>query len=98
LARRGGLLLEMNGVVERDWLTRQDICADFIDKLDFKATYRPRTYSIIAEMVPVEFDINKEDAIRNIEETNDLKQGDITGLRWIKNPERRNANQRHAHL
>ncbi|KAF8598781.1 hypothetical protein BDV93DRAFT_450606, partial [Ceratobasidium sp. AG-I] len=98
LARRGGLLLEMNGIKERDWLTRQDICADFIDKLDFRATHRPRAYPIIAEMVPIELDINKENIIRDIEETNDLQKGDITGLRWIKNPERRSANQRHAHL
>ncbi|KAF8602150.1 hypothetical protein BDV93DRAFT_407846, partial [Ceratobasidium sp. AG-I] len=98
LAKRGGLLLEMNSVEEREWLTRQDVCADFLNNLDFKATYRPRTYPIIAEMVPIEFDINKEDAIRKIEEANNLKKGDVTGLRWIKHPERRNANQRHAHL
>ncbi|KAF8597947.1 hypothetical protein BDV93DRAFT_422304, partial [Ceratobasidium sp. AG-I] len=98
LAKQGGLLLEMNGVVQKDWLTRPDVCAAFIDNLDFSATYRPRKYPIIAEMVPIEFNINGEGALETIEEINGLAKGDIMGLRWIRHPDRRDANQRHAHL
>lgn len=96
--RGKGLLIEMSTKEEKDWLIRPDICEKYAVLMGLAAKYRPRKYPILAEGVPVEFDINKEDAIEQLEQDNGFNKGDILGLRWIRNPGNRGPTQRHAHL
>jgi hypothetical protein len=96
--RGKGLLIEMSTKEEKNWLIRPDICDRFTSLMGLAGKYRPRKYPILAEQVPTAFDINAEDAIEQLAQTNGFEKEDITDLRWIRNPNNRTPDQRSAHF
>ncbi|KAF8596971.1 hypothetical protein BDV93DRAFT_403042, partial [Ceratobasidium sp. AG-I] len=96
--RQGGVLYELKTKEARDWLVRPDVCKKFTESFGCTLRYRPRKFPILVEFVPVEFNINKEDAIDTLVRTNELPEGSITALKWVRDPKRHDAEQRHAHL
>ncbi|KAJ6596044.1 hypothetical protein B0H10DRAFT_1828590 [Mycena sp. CBHHK59/15] len=59
--------------------------------------YRPRSYSVIVEFVPVTFDPKLGRAFESIEDANGLERGVLMQARFIKPLARRSPGQRSAH-
>ena len=61
------------------------------------ASVRARIFNTIAFFVPIHF--NPEEDFSEVAETNSyLSETDIVRAKWVKNPDRRDPNQRFAHL
>ncbi|QRV82279.1 Reverse transcriptase from transposon X-element protein [Ceratobasidium sp. AG-Ba] len=94
----GGLLYELNSVEARRWLVRPDVCNRFTDGFGCAVQIRERKFPILVQHVPISLDVAKKATVDNLEETNNLPKGSILSLRWIRDPSKREPEQRHAHL
>ncbi|KAJ3859114.1 hypothetical protein EV359DRAFT_27982, partial [Lentinula novae-zelandiae] len=61
------------------------------------AFLRPNYHELVVESLPVETQIESMFERSCIEDTNDLPNGSIAQIRWIKPIEKRRADQRYAH-
>ena len=57
-----------------------------------------RTFKLVAEFVPTTFAPGTDEALRKVEDLNDLPHKAIADARWIKPPEKRTPGQKTAHL
>lgn len=67
-----------------------------VKQLDNTVSFRPRTYPIVAEYLPIHLQIDKEDFSRRVEIDNYLPEHSISSIRWIKPPHCRSDTQRKA--
>ncbi|QRV80506.1 Reverse transcriptase from transposon X-element protein [Ceratobasidium sp. AG-Ba] len=94
----GGLLYELNSVEARRWLVRPDVCNRFTDGFGCAVQIRERKFPVLVQHVPISLDVTKKATVDNLEEANKLPKGSILSLRWIRDPSKREPEQRHAHL
>ncbi|KAI0745587.1 hypothetical protein C8Q76DRAFT_605714 [Earliella scabrosa] len=80
------------------WLLNPNVAAVFTRKLGATARIVERTYKLVAERVPTDFDPQDQQALRVVEEAHGLKSGAIVQAEWIKPVERRYPGQRFAFL
>ena len=59
--------------------------------------FRARQYNIIAPRVPITFNPDSSEHLREVEESNGLEDKTILKAKWIKPVERRKADQTHAY-
>ena len=57
-----------------------------------------RMYKILVPRLPVTFETNGEDSLRELEEQNSMKDGILLKARWIKLTYRRLLGQQYVHL
>lgn len=96
--KNGGILLETDSTETAVWLrdlSRREI---FVMALDPGATFKSRLYPTIAQFVPITFMPDNQSELHEIEDNNAMARGSIAVARWIKPPNRRQANQAMAHL
>ncbi|QRV81841.1 RNA-directed DNA polymerase from mobile element jockey [Ceratobasidium sp. AG-Ba] len=94
----GGLLYEINSVEARRWLVRPDVCNRFTDGFGCAVQIRERKFPVLVQHVPISLDVSKKATVEALEESNNLPKGSILSLRWIRDPSRREPEQRNAHL
>ena len=97
-ARTGGIIIEMNTDNTATWLSDNSNQRKLCDKIGSNTEFRTRAYNTMAFNVPLI--INPDDESHRLEicEANDIEVGSITALKWAKAIEKRNPNQRTAHL
>jgi hypothetical protein len=93
-----GILLEVKNAGTVGWLRETGRRAIFTEGMEEGATIKDRTFTLMVPFVPLSLRPERETDLREIEEQNDLKEGDISGARWIKPVHRRAENQLVAHL
>ncbi|KAG1873168.1 hypothetical protein F4604DRAFT_1513985, partial [Suillus subluteus] len=96
--RNGGTILEMMTAEAVAHLKKANIKENFIKTLDPKAIFKDRGYPVVIQFVPLTFDSDSEDQVRDLERENDWEQGTITSTRWIKPPNKHTNHQQVAHL
>ena len=96
--RNGGLILQFETKEVAEWFKQPEILSSILPQIDKTATLKSRTFQILAPRVPVTFDPNSEDSLRELEEQNGMKDGILCKARWIKPTYRRALGQRYAHL
>jgi len=88
--QNGGILVEMvtdEGVM---WLASKTNAEAFLQELgESEASFKTRSYNIIAYYVPLNLDTNSKKDRREIEEANSIPKDILTKIRWIKPPTRR---------
>ncbi|QRV77058.1 Reverse transcriptase from transposon X-element protein [Ceratobasidium sp. AG-Ba] len=94
----GGLLYKLNSPDARSWLVRPDVCNRFTDSFGCAVQIRERKFLVLVQHVPISLDVTKKATVDTLEESNNLPKGSILSLRWIRDPSRREPEQRHAHL
>ncbi|KIJ50423.1 hypothetical protein M422DRAFT_77320, partial [Sphaerobolus stellatus SS14] len=95
----GGIVYELDSSEAAKLIQdNEEVRKRFTDLYSAQASIKPRLYPIIAERVPTSFKPDSNADIRNLEESNGIYTGEIERARWIKPPERRDVNQRAAHL
>ena len=96
--RNGGLILQFESKEAAEWFKRPEILSSILPKIDSSATLKSRTFQILVPRVPVTFETESEDSLRELEEQNGMKGGILCKARWIKPTYRRALGQRYAHL
>lgn len=96
--RNGGLILQFETKEAAEWFKQPEILSSILPKIDSTATLKDRAYQILVPRVPVTFDPDHEESLRELEEQNGMKDGILRKARWIKTTYRRALGQRFAHL
>jgi len=80
------------------WLASKTNTEAFLWELgETKASFKIRSFNVIAYYVPLNLDTNNKKDRREIEETNSIPEGILTKIRWIKPPMQRWPDQLLAH-
>lgn len=96
--RNGGTIIEFQTPQAAEHLKNKRNRDAFIQALDPNASIKERTYPVIIQFVPLNFNPDNVEQLRDLEKENNWNQESITLARWIKPPTKRNPNQRVAHL
>ena len=96
--RNGGLILQFETKEAADWFKQPNILASILPRIDSSAKLKSRAYQILIPRVPVIFETDSKDSLRELEEQNGMKDGILLKARWIKPTYRRALGQRYAHL
>ncbi|KAJ6450596.1 hypothetical protein C8R45DRAFT_1113940 [Mycena sanguinolenta] len=94
----GGVVFDCKDDAMSKWLKGTELMKEFVAALGGSVTYRLRSVTLIAEMVPVDLRIEVAGTWRMIESDSGLEDGAIAGGQWVKAPLRRSLGQRVAHL
>ena len=95
----GGILVEMVTDEGAAWLASKPNAEAFLRELgETEASFKTRSFNVVAYYVPLNLDTNSEKDRIEIEEANNIPKGGLTKIRWIKPPARRRTDQRYAHV
>ncbi|KAI0077148.1 hypothetical protein K474DRAFT_1124502 [Panus rudis PR-1116 ss-1] len=97
--RNGGVEYELNEPENAQWLAQPDVQKHFLSKMglsDKEAIIRAQTFRLVLPYVPLTFHPDSHLELQMVESASGLSYGDIVKASWIKNPNRRNAQQRSA--
>ena len=96
--QNGGVLVEMVTDEGAAWLASKTNAEAFLRELgESEASFKTRSYNVIAYYVPLSLNTSSEKDRKEIEEANGIPEGSLTKIRWIKPPARRRTDQRFAH-
>jgi hypothetical protein len=98
LMRNGGLLLELDSPEAANWLKGDEIRDSFLTNMGSGANIKDRTYQVIVQFAPVQFDPKDDESLRQYEEFNGLPQGSVMKAEWIKPVKDRRLDQTIATL
>lgn len=96
--QNGGLILQFETKEAAEWFKQPEILSSILPKIDSTAILKDRAYQILVPRVPVTFNPEEEEGLRELEEQNGMKDGTLRKARWIKPTYRRALGQRYAHL
>ena len=96
--QNGGMILQFKTKEAAEWFKQPVILSSILPKIDSTAMLKDRTFQILVPRVPVTFEPEGEDSLRELEEQNGMKDGILCKSRWIKPTYRRALGQRYAHL
>jgi hypothetical protein len=98
MLQNGGILIEMVTDEGTTWLASKVNAEAFLRELgESEASFKTRSFNIIAYYVPLNLDTNSDKDRREIEEMNNIPRDGLTKIRWIKPPMRRHKDQLFAH-
>ncbi|KAI0706675.1 hypothetical protein C8Q76DRAFT_629637 [Earliella scabrosa] len=98
IQRHGDVVFTLSCTSAAKWLLRQHVATAFARKMGMEARVVERTYKLVAERVPIDFDPQDSATLRAVEEAHGLKSEAIARADWIKPVERRRLGQRFAYL
>jgi hypothetical protein len=93
-----GVLLEARNIEVLDWIRREGRQERFANFMEPGATIKDRTYTITVPYVPITFRPQLDVDLREVEEQNGLRSGEISTARWIKPEDKRAVGQRFAYV
>ena len=95
--RNGGVVLQLLTKEATTWICDPENEATFISKLDTTARIKDRNYLLLLPRVPIFFDPNNQEHLREIECANNLPPKALSKARWIKPIYRRHPKQNFAY-
>ena len=98
LMRNGGLLLELDSPESANWLLDDSNRTRFLDNIGSGACIKDRSYQVIVQFAPVQFQPEDKENIRTFETTNGLPANSVLKAEWIKPVKDRKPNQNVATL
>ena len=95
--KNGSPILELNNSEAAAWLKDPTRKRAFLDHLGGKVQVKERSYQLVVPFLPITVKTDDSATLRAIERESDLTTHSITRMKWIKDPNRRSANQRRVH-
>ncbi|KIN93752.1 hypothetical protein M404DRAFT_170381 [Pisolithus tinctorius Marx 270] len=92
-----GILLEFNNQEAVAWIKEPANKMTFLAKLGGDVAIKDRHYNIVIPFLPITTETDNQDMLRDMENENNIPQGSIARIKWIKDPAKRTPNQRVAH-
>jgi len=87
--QNGSILVEMATDEGAAWLASKDNKEAFLRELgETEASFKKRSYNVVAYYVPLNLDPSSQKDRKEIEESNNIPEGGLTKVRWIKPPAR----------
>lgn len=96
-ARKPGIIINFKTKEAADWLRSSEVGLAFEGFFLTGTIVKPRHYAVMVPRVPIIFDPDAQEHLREIEEVNGLAKYAIAKARWIKPTYRRKPGQRIAH-
>ena len=94
----GGLLLELDSPAAANWLKKDSTRERFLTNLGSGACIKDRSYQVILQFVPIFFNPEDKDQLRQYEIHNNLEPLSVLKAEWIKAPKDRKPKQEVATL
>jgi len=91
------ILLTLNSKEAATWINEHPAEHNFCEALSVGSHIKLRTYNLILPGIPLSLDPSQSENLHEIEEVNRLKEHSIRKIRWIKPPNRRRPDQKHAY-
>ncbi|PVF92633.1 hypothetical protein CPB86DRAFT_717124, partial [Serendipita vermifera] len=91
------VLAEFSNPKSAKWIREKNNMDQFLESFDSHAIFKPRTYPVVLKFIPIPFEIESPENLRELEKQNGCKPGDFGAAKWIKSPPRSRLNQKHAH-
>ncbi|KIJ22444.1 hypothetical protein M422DRAFT_82107, partial [Sphaerobolus stellatus SS14] len=95
--RNGGAIMELSSTAATPWILCDNHLQKFMQHFSATTLAKPRLYPVIAENIPLHFDPNNEDHMRQIEIDHEWPAGTIASACWLKSPDRHTLNQMTAY-
>ncbi|KAG1743987.1 uncharacterized protein EDB91DRAFT_1050846, partial [Suillus paluster] len=89
----GGIIPELDSKESVLRLRHKTTWTAFLKVLDFSVTFKDRTYTLIAQYVPVNILIEQPGIFCLVENKNRLKNNSLASMRWIKPPHKQSPTQ-----
>jgi hypothetical protein len=96
--RGGALILTLNSKEAALWLRRMDIEPPFTNSFSKGSSIRDRRYNIVVPRVPLTFEPDNLEHLRELEEVNGIEKHTLIKAKWIKPVARRRPDQTHAFM
>jgi cell division septum initiation protein DivIVA len=95
----GGIRYRMHDATCAIWIKTLQVKELFLKEFFGGAgSLKNRHFAVIVEFVPVRFNVENPEEMREMERMNGLAEGSVVGCRWLKNPKARRQDQRFAFL
>ena len=91
--RNRGVVIQLASKEAANWLREPFNKVAFTEKLDANAYIKDRTYPLVVPRVPISFDPQNQEHLREVETINNLAPNSVSKARWIKPMYRRHAKQ-----
>ncbi|KAI6037447.1 hypothetical protein BKA83DRAFT_4486480 [Pisolithus microcarpus] len=95
--RNQGIVLELNSPEAVMWVKNPLNKLIFIEQLGGNVQIKDRLFNIVVPFLLISTDISDPATLRNIEHENDIDASTVMQVKWIKDPSKRDENQRVAH-
>jgi hypothetical protein len=95
--KNGGALLQLNTNKAADWLRGEKATASFLEQMGGTSTIKSRQWNTIVEFVPITFNPNNLDGLREVEKVSGLPRGTIASAKYFKPEHKRKPQQQSAH-
>ncbi|KAJ6459813.1 hypothetical protein C8R47DRAFT_994454, partial [Mycena vitilis] len=95
--RSGAVVFHLATAIAAEWLRAPKRIIAFLAGMGGTSVYRPRSFSLVVEFVPVTFDPDLSRTLEMIEDANGIGRGEIVQARFIKPAARRRPGQKCAH-
>jgi hypothetical protein len=98
ILKNRGVLVEMDNDSALAWIQKEDNSLAFRTDIGADVVIKPRTHMVIAFNAPLTLNPDDPAHTNEIRTTNNIDDGILTAIRWIKPPARRSLEQKSAHL
>lgn len=95
--RKGALVIKMSSKEAANWLRHPEVTPVFTANFLTGAVVKPRQFPLIVPRIPLTFEPEDGEHLREVEESNDLPKDVIAKAKWIKPEFRRKMDQTVAH-
>jgi hypothetical protein len=96
--RGGALILTLNSKEAALWLRKIDIELSFTNSFSKGSSIRDRRFNIVVPRVPLSFEPDNVEHLRELEEANGIEKHTFIKAKWIKPAARRRPDQTHAYM
>ncbi|KIN95415.1 hypothetical protein M404DRAFT_165941, partial [Pisolithus tinctorius Marx 270] len=87
--RNNGILIELNSQEAAAWIKAAPNKETFLARLGGEAAIKDRQYNIVIPFLPITTDTERPETLRDMESANNIPQGSISQIKWIKDPAKR---------
>lgn len=96
--RNGGVLLEMDSDYGAAWTRTRENISKLCAAIGGQVTTKQRSYNLIAKFAPLSAPLEDETFMKEVQDANNLDDGIITSMRWLKPLHRRKKGQICGHI
>jgi hypothetical protein len=82
--RNGGLILQFKTKEAAEWFRQPQVGLTLLPKVDKDASVKDRSYQILVPRVPIVFNLEDEEHLREAEEGNNINTRVLHKAKWIK--------------
>ncbi|KIO14375.1 hypothetical protein M404DRAFT_121244, partial [Pisolithus tinctorius Marx 270] len=87
--RNNGILLEFSNQEAVAWIKEPANKKAFLERLGGEVVIKDRHFNIVIPFLPITTETDKPETLREMENENNIPQGSIARIKWIKDPVKR---------